>query len=187
MCTIALCLLYLKLVKVHHCMWSSWVLYIPLNLAQEDKTSHSCCWICKRKVVLMHVHCMHILRIISCYNLFLPVWPVQRLFSAEANILSLQPHHLLTQLTGKPKIIIKFKILTGADWYDLQLKQTVYQLTLPRLPILIFLLEHHRVHFLWWILHAYIYMSDPVEILDVSSLKPQILYTITLRHERAPW
>lgn len=41
--------------------------------------------------------------------------------------------------------MIKFKILTGAEWYDLQLKQTVYQLTLPRLPILKFLLEQHSV------------------------------------------
>lgn len=70
--------------------------------------------------------------------------------------------------------IIKFKILTGSDWYDLQLKEIVYQLTLPKSPILKSLLEHQSVSFLWWILHAYTYKSDTVEILDVNSLKPQI-------------
>lgn len=44
--------------------------YIPPKLVQEDETSYSCCLTCKRKLLFMHVCCMHILRIISCYNLF---------------------------------------------------------------------------------------------------------------------
>lgn len=50
----------------------------------------------------------------------------------------------------------------------------LYQLILLKSPIFKSLLKHHSVYFLWWTLHAYIYMSDPVEILDISSLKPQI-------------
>lgn len=50
----------------------------------------------------------------------------------------------------------------------------VYQLTEPKSLILKSLWEHYSVYFLWWTLHAYIYTSDPLEILDVSSLKPQI-------------
>lgn len=48
----------------------------------------------------------------------------------------------------------------------------LYQLILLKSPIFKSLLKHHSVYFLWWTLHAY--MSDPVEILDISSLKPQI-------------
>lgn len=143
--------------------------YVSLELVQEDKTSHSCL-ICKRKLVFMHVCCMHILRVISCYNLFCQS-------DLSRGFFQLKPKFSLSSLItsktwlGKLKII-KLKIITGADWYDLQLNQTVYQLTWPKLPILKSLLQHHSVYFLWWILHAYIYTSDPVEILDVSSLKP---------------
>lgn len=147
--------------------------YIPLKLVQEDKTSHSCCWICKRKAVFMHVCCMPMLRIISCYIFFCQSDLSRGFFQLKPTF---SPSSLITSShtwLGKSKIL-KLKIILGADWYDLQLKQTVYQLTLPKLPILKSLLEHHSVHLLWWILHAYIYMSDPVEILDVSSLKAQI-------------
>lgn len=120
--------------------------YIPLKLVQEDKTTHSCCLTCKRKLLFMHVCCTHILRIISCYNLFLTVWPVQRLFSAEKAEKAFSPSILITSSNtwlGKPKIM-KLKILTGADWYGHQLKPTVYQLILPKSPILKSLLEHQR-------------------------------------------
>lgn len=144
--------------------------YIPLELVQEDKTSHSCCLICNRKLFFVHVCYMHILRIISCYNFFASLTCPEAYFSWSQHLFppaSLPPQ---TPDWFKPKII-KLKIITGANWYDLQLKQIVYQLTLPKSLILKSLLEHHSVYFLWWTLHTYIYTSDPLKILGCQQFK----------------
>lgn len=159
--TIAASSFYLKLVTVQHCMWSRWVLTNIYHWNLFKKINDTFFLLnMQEEITLCTSENMYILRIISCYNLFSQQFDLSiGFFSAEGSTFSLQPHHLFQHPTGTSK---KEKFVTGADHYVLQLKQMVYQLLLLKSLILKAVLEHHCVCFLWWILHTYIYNTDPL-------------------------